>query len=78
MNEEQIQEVWTLFKEYLDKKHVETAAERYVDLLSDYGTDDHVLIDYMGSCTILDNAIKYFLDDDEEVHDDEDGYDWEE
>ena len=35
MNEEQIQEVWTLFKEYLDKKHVETAAERYVDLLAD-------------------------------------------
>ena len=44
MNEEQIQEVWTLFKEYLDKKHVETAAERYVDLLADYGRDDHVLI----------------------------------
>jgi hypothetical protein len=78
MNEEQIQEVWTLFKEYLDKKHVETAAERYVDLLADYGIDDHVLIESMGSCTTLDNAIKYYLDDEEEVHDDEDGYDWEE
>ena len=78
MNEEQIQEVWTLFKEYLDKKHVETAAERYVDLLADYGTDDHVLIESMGSCRILDNAMKYYLDDEEEVHDDEYVYDWEE
>jgi hypothetical protein len=37
MNDEQIQEIWMMFKEHLDKKHVETAAERYVDLLADYG-----------------------------------------
>ena len=35
MNEEQIAEVWITFKEYLDKKHVEMAAERYVDLLAE-------------------------------------------
>ena len=35
MNEEQIAEVWTLFKEYLDKKQVEIAAERYIDMLAD-------------------------------------------
>jgi len=78
MTEEQIQEVWTLFKEYLDKKHVETAAERYVDLLADYGIGDNILIESMGSCTILDNAVKYYLDDEEEVFDDEDGHNWEE
>ena len=78
MNEEQIQEVWTFFKEYLEKKHVETAAERYVDLLADYGTEDRTFIEAMGSCNILDNAIRYYLDDEEEVYDDEDGFDWDE
>ena len=48
MNEEQIQEFWTLFKEYLDKKHIETAAERYVDLLADMGTEDHTFTESMG------------------------------
>ena len=71
MNEDQIQETWTLFKEYLDKKHIETAAERYVDLLADMGTDDHTFKESMGSCDILDGAIKYYLDDEEEVFDDE-------
>ena len=40
MNDEQIVDVWNLFKNYLDKKHIETAAERFVDLLADYGVDD--------------------------------------
>lgn len=78
MNEDQIQETWTLFKEYLDKKHVDTAAERFVDLLADMGTQDNTFTEAMGSCEILDNAIKYYLDDEEEVFDDEDGFDWEE
>ena len=78
MNEEQIQETWTMFKEYLDKKHIETAAERFVDLLADYGVPDETLIESYGADSTLDNAIKYYLEDDEEVHDDEDGYDWDE
>ena len=78
MNEDQIQETWTLFKEYLDKKHVSTAAERFVDLLADMGTQDNTFTEAMGSCEILDNAIKYYLDDEDEVFDDEDGFDWEE
>ena len=32
MDERQVIDIWTVFKEYLDKKYVETAAERYVDL----------------------------------------------
>ena len=78
MNDEQIQEIWMMFKEHLDKKHVDTAAERYVDLLADYGIADHTLIESMGGCTIFDNAVKYYLDDEEEVFDDEDGKNWEE
>ena len=71
-------EVWQVFKEYLDKKHIETAAERFVDLLADYGVPDETLIESYGADSILDNAIKYYLEDDEEVFDEEDGYGWDE
>ena len=62
MNESQVVEVWTLFKEYIDKKALEIAAERYVDLMADYGVSDEILKDCFGHCVNLDNAIKYYLD----------------
>jgi hypothetical protein len=75
MDESQIIEIWTVFKEYIDKKNVETAAERYVDLLADYGIEDHVLTAALGSDSALDVAIHYYLDiDKDEVEED---YDWE-
>jgi hypothetical protein len=36
MNENQIADIWLLFKEYLDKKTLETVADRYVELMADY------------------------------------------
>tara|TARA_X000001036_G_C20516083_1_gene740163 strand:- start:711 stop:953 length:243 start_codon:yes stop_codon:yes gene_type:complete len=80
MNEEQIVEVWTLFKEYLDKKHLDTAAERYVDMLADYGIRDEQLTECFGNCSILDSAIRYYLElDSDDTYDDEDEqYNWEE
>ena len=74
MNEEQIVDLWTLFKEYLDKKHVELAAERFVDLLADYGVSDETLEECFGNDYALDNAIKYYLD----IDNDNDDYneDW--
>jgi hypothetical protein len=70
MNDEQIVDVWNLFKNYLDKKHIETAAERFVDLLADYGVDDITFKECLGSENNLDQAISYYLDDDV----DEDNY----
>ena len=78
MNEEQIVEVWTLFKEYLDKKQIEIVAEKYVDLLADYGTSDETLKEALGIDSLLDEAIGYyleidadaFIDDDDEMWDD--------
>jgi hypothetical protein len=70
MNEEQIVEIWMCFKEYLDKKQIEMAAEKYVDLLADYGTDDIVLKDCLGNEDHLDSAIQYYLDLDEDEWDD--------
>jgi hypothetical protein len=70
MNEAQIADVWNLFKDYLDKKQILLAAEKYVDLLADYGVDDIVLKDILGNDKYLDAAINYYLDlgenDDEE------------
>jgi hypothetical protein len=73
MNEEIAADLWNLFKEFLDKKHVELAAERYVDMLADYGMSEIQLQDMMGNSKRLDAAIQYYLelDQDEDYDDDE-------
>jgi hypothetical protein len=71
MNEEQIADVWMMFKEYLDKKHVEMAAERFVDLMADYGVSDEIFQELIGTDNVLDSAIAYYLDIDNQ-YDDED------
>ena len=76
MNEEQIADVWTLFKEYLDKKQIDIVAEKFVDLLADYGVSDETLKDCMGIEGNLDNAIDYYLDADIDPDDDVDN-EWE-
>ena len=62
MNEEQIADIWTLFKEYLDKKQIEIVAEKFVDLLADYGTGDDTFTNCLGNDYALDHAINYYLD----------------
>ena len=74
MNEENIADIWTLFKEYLDKKQIEIVAEKFVDLMADYGVSDQTLKEVMGHDLTLDEAIHYYLvldniDDDEEEWD---------
>ena len=65
-------ELWQFFKEYLDQKQIEVIAEKYVDLLADYGVPDEELQDAIGHDYILDDAINYYLDvDNEDKHDDE-------
>jgi hypothetical protein len=76
MNEEQIADIWMTFKEYLDKKHIESAAERFVDLMADYGVDDETFKDCFGHCSYLDAAIKYYLEIDDKSYDDD--LDWDE
>jgi hypothetical protein len=74
MDESQIIDIWTMFKEYLDKKHVEMAAERFIDLMADYGVDDQTFISSLGSCSILDSAINYYLDLDGDPYEDDEDY----
>jgi hypothetical protein len=66
MKEEQIVDLWMCFKEFIDKKQLELAAEKYVDHLADYGVDDIVLKDALGNDDYLDGAIEYYLELDEE------------
>ena len=72
MNEALIVEMWDLLREYTDKKHVTVVAERFVDLLSDHGATEQNLTEALGHDDFLDDAIRVFLDLDEEEDDDED------
>jgi hypothetical protein len=72
LNESQLGDIWLLFSDFMDKKQVESAAERYVDLLADYGVTDRVLSAATGVDPVLDQAIDYYLDEEEIDADEED------
>jgi len=78
MNEDQIVDIWNLFKNYLDKKQIEVVAEKFVDMLADYGVDDITLKDCLGTDKNLDGAIQYYLEDDGDIDYDDDYSDWDE
>jgi len=72
LNETQVGDIWLNFVEYIDKKQLETVAERYIDLLADFGVPDKVFQAATGVDDILDQAIAYYLNEDEEGYDDDD------
>lgn len=74
MNENQVADIWMLFKEYVEKKAIESLAERYVDLLADHGISDKVLKESIGYDEALDEAIEYYLDQD--YQEEEENEDW--
>jgi len=69
MTEEQITDIWNILREYIDKKQLDLAAEKYVDVLADYGTSDETFKDLLGNDRYLDNAINYYLELDYENDD---------
>ena len=70
MNEAQISEMWMMFADYIDKKQLDIVAERYVELLADFGVRDRTLSNALGNDAVLDHAIAYYLDEDDEDDDD--------
>ena len=66
LNETQIGDIWLNFVEYLDKKQLENVAERYIDLLADFGVSDKVFKGAIGIDDTLDQAIGYYLDDEDD------------
>jgi hypothetical protein len=81
LNEDNIVDIWTGLKEFIDKKVVETAASKYIDVLADNGVEDHVLKASLGNDEDLDAAIEYYLDGwggEEEEETDYDSRNWDE
>ena len=70
MESSMVVDIWNTFKDSIDKKHIETVAERYVDLCADFGTDDEAFRDALGSDNELDKAIGYYLEEDVELDED--------
>ena len=59
----QVVEIWQFFKEYVDRKQpMDVIAEKFVDLMADYGVDDEELQAALGADEDLDQAIQYYLD----------------
>ncbi len=79
MNENQIADIWMLFKEYVDVKAQSALAERFVDLMADHGVSDKTIESTIGHDEVLDDAIEYYLDQDSEDNlDEEDNWDFDE
>jgi hypothetical protein len=74
LNETQIGDIWLLFSDFIDKKQMEAVAERYVDLLADHGVSDKVMQSAAGVDPILDQAIDYYMDEDDTDDNDDDDY----
>jgi hypothetical protein len=78
LNESQIADIWIMFKEYIDRKQLGIVAEKYVDLLADYGVQDEILGEVIGTDNELDDAINYYLEndnnDDSDDEEDEEDY----
>ena len=59
----QLVEIWQFLKEYVDRKQpMDVVAEKYVDMMADYGVDDEELQAALGADEDLDQAIQYYLD----------------
>jgi len=82
MEEDQIIEIWDVFKEYIADKNKETAANHFVDYLLGKDVEISVLKSLVGYDTHLDEAIELVAgDEQEDDYDDEDtdyGYEDEE
>lgn len=76
MNEEQISDIWTLFKEYIDKKQIEAVAEKFVDTLADYGVSDETFKEVLGTESNLDKAIGYYLEIDSDLYLEDEEEEW--
>ena len=67
--------IWLLFADYVDKKVVDSVAERYVDLLADFGVTDRVMQAATGVDSVLDAAIEYYMDEESDDVEEDDYYD---
>lgn len=69
MNEANSLLIWDYIKNYFNKNDVELAANRYIDALVESGLNDDQLRNLVGHDDALDEAIQYYLEDDDDVFD---------
>jgi len=74
LNETQINEMWMLFADYIEKKQLDIVAERYIDMLADFGVPDRIFQSATGNDSIIDRAITYYLETEDESSEDDDDY----
>ena len=72
MNEAIIVEIWSLLKEYSDKKQITSIATKFVDLLSENGVRENEIESALGHDDDLDDAIKEML----MIEDEDNSYDY--
>jgi hypothetical protein len=65
MNEQFGLELWDLFKEYVDRRHLSVVADKYISLLTDLGFSDETLEEMLGHDSELDKVIYEMLDIDD-------------
>lgn len=58
-------DLWLSVREYIDKKHIEAASSKFIDVIADTLGDDAIK-ELSNHDDDLDNAIDYYLDDGEE------------
>jgi len=76
MEEDQIIEIWDVFKEYIADKNKETAANHFVDYLLGKDVEISVLRSLVGYDTHLDEAIELVAGDEQEDDYDSDDTDY--
>ena len=73
MKEDQIIEIWDVFKEYISDKNKDTAANHFVDYLLGKDVEVSVLQGLVGYDSSLDEAIELVVGDEEVDEDEDDG-----
>lgn len=77
MEEQQIIDVWEIFKEYISEKSKDTAANQYVDFLLGQDIDIDVMEGLKGYDPHLDRAIDLVLEENKEKESEEEEDLWE-
>jgi hypothetical protein len=78
MEEDQIIEIWDIFKEYISDKNKDIAANHFIDFLVGKDVRSSVLESIVGLDPHLDDAIKLVLDDPDDIEDEDEDYSYDE
>ena len=71
MEEQQIIDIWEMFKDYIVEKNRDTAAHQYIEFLVSQDVDFEIIEGLKGYDVHLDNAIELVLDQEKDDIDQE-------